>query len=25
QHSLFMTPLAIANSGRAKAEGLYAS
>ncbi|WP_256864362.1 hypothetical protein, partial [Salmonella enterica] len=24
-HSLFMTPLAIANSGRAKAEGLYAS
>ncbi|EAB1655740.1 ethanolamine utilization protein EutJ [Salmonella enterica subsp. diarizonae] len=25
QHSLFMTPLAIASSGRAKAEGLYAS
>ena len=25
QHSLFMTPLAIANSGREKAEGMYAS
>ena len=25
QHSLFMTPLAIANSGREKAEGIYAS
>ncbi len=25
QHSLFMTPMAIANSERAKAEGLYAS
>ncbi|EFH5145630.1 ethanolamine utilization protein EutJ, partial [Escherichia coli] len=24
QHSLFMTPLAIASSGREKAEGLYA-
>ncbi|WP_259274433.1 hypothetical protein, partial [Klebsiella pneumoniae] len=23
-HSLFMTPLAIASSGREKAEGLYA-
>lgn len=25
QHSLFMTPLAIASSGREKAEGLYAN
>ncbi|MFZ4425199.1 ethanolamine utilization protein EutJ, partial [Escherichia coli] len=25
QHSLFMTPLAIANSGKEKAEGIYAS
>ena len=25
QHCLFMTPLAIANSGKAKAEGIYAS
>ena len=25
QHSLFMTPLAIASSGREKAEGIYAS
>ena len=25
RHSLFMTPLAIANSGREKAEGIYAS
>ncbi|MDK1363376.1 ethanolamine utilization protein EutJ, partial [Klebsiella quasipneumoniae] len=25
QHSLFMTPLAIAKSGREKAEGMYAS
>ena len=25
RHSLFMTPLAIANSGREEAEGIYAS
>lgn len=25
QHSLFMTPLAIANSGKEKAEGIYAN